>query len=468
MSLPSELRRFIPSVDQLLGTGELDEAMTIYPRWAVLQEIRAVIEEVRQGAIPIVSEGPGRATWLASLAQGAARRAATASRYSLQRVVNATGVVLHTNLGRALLAQAAVDHVVAVATRYSNLELDLATGERGHRYDHVRELVRALTGAEDAIVVNNNAAAVLLCLSALATGKQVVVSRGELVEIGGSFRIPDIMAHSGCRLVEVGTTNRTHLADYERAITPETALVLKVHTSNFRIIGFTATVEVDTLVPLARAHGIPIMNDLGAGCLVQLRDLGLPHEPTVQEAVKAGADVVTFSGDKLLGGPQIGVIAGKRDLIKRLEHHPLLRALRVDKLTLAAFEATLRIYRDAKDPVAQLPSLRMLRADASAIKQRAESFAARLAPELPEGSTATLMPGSSQVGAGSAPGVELPTVLVAIRPRDTEVAAIEARLRAMSPAVMVRVHAGELLIDLRTVEPDEEAIVLAALATALR
>ena len=468
MTAPEEPRRFIPSVDKLLAAPELASAMATTPRWAVVQEVRAVIEEVRNGTIPIVTDTALRAPWLTSLAQEAARRAAVASQYSLRRVINATGVVLHTNLGRAPLAQAAIDHVAAVARHYSNLELDLDTGERGHRYDHVRELICALTGAEDAIAVNNNAAAVLLCLSALAAGKQVVVSRGELVEIGGSFRIPDIMVQSGCLLVEVGTTNRTHLADYQRAITSDTALLLKVHPSNFRVIGFTAAVEVDALVPLARQYGIPVMNDLGAGCLVELRDLGLPHEPTVQEAVKQGADLVTFSGDKLLGGPQIGVIAGTRAMIKRLEKHPLLRALRIDKLTLAAFEATLRIYRDAKDPVAELPSLRMLRTDAAVIRQRADAFAARLAPTLPHGTEVSVTAGSSQVGAGSAPGLDVPTFLVAVRPAGPEVAEIDARLRAMAPAVMLRVHGGDLLIDLRTVEVDEEPMILEALANALR
>ncbi|MBA3395924.1 MAG: L-seryl-tRNA(Sec) selenium transferase [Deltaproteobacteria bacterium] len=468
MPLPNELRPLIPSVDKLLGTREITEAIAMYPRWAVLQEVRAVIEEVRAGTIPLVTDPGLREAWLASLAEEAARRAVGASGYSLRHVVNATGVVLHTNLGRARLAPAAIEHLVAVATRYTNLELELATGERGHRYDHVRELVRALTGAEDAIVVNNNAAAVLLCLSALAAGKQVIVSRGELVEIGGSFRIPDIMAQSGCQLVEVGTTNRTHLADYEHAVTPQTALLLKVHTSNFRVVGFTAAVGVDELIPLAREHGLPIMNDLGAGCLVQLRDLGLPHEPTVQDAVKQGADLVTFSGDKLLGGPQLGVIAGKREIVKRLEKHPLLRALRVDKLTLAAFEATLRIYRDARDPIAELPSLRMLRIDAATIKQRAEAFVARLVPRLAAGTEVSVQPGSSQVGAGSAPGVDLPTFLVVIQPHATEVATIEARLRQLTPAVMVRVHGGDLLVDLRTVDVDEESILLEALATSVR
>jgi L-seryl-tRNA(Ser) seleniumtransferase len=468
MSLPNELRRYIPSVDRLIATDPLAEALTRYPRWAVLQELRSVVDEIRDGVIPLVTDPALRDRWLASLAEEASRRAARASAYSLRRVINATGVILHTNLGRARLAQAAIDHVAEIAACYSNLELDLGTGERGHRYDHVRELICALTGAEDAIVVNNNAAAVLLCLSALASGKEVVVSRGELVEIGGSFRIPEIMKLSGCRLVEVGTTNRTHLDDYERAITRETALLLKVHTSNFRVVGFTSSVPVDELAPLARQRGVPVMNDLGAGCLVGLRELGVLDEPTVQQAVKAGADVVAFSGDKLLGGPQIGVIAGKKPIIKQLESHQLLRALRIDKLTLAAFEATLRIYRDAKDPIADLPSLRMLRIDAGAIKQRAEAFAARLAPGLPEGARVEVIPGSSQVGAGSAPGVDLPTFLVAIAPRDVEVAAIEARLRATATPVMVRVHDGALLIDLRTVEIDEEAPLLEAVAAALR
>ncbi|HSS02782.1 MAG TPA: L-seryl-tRNA(Sec) selenium transferase, partial [Kofleriaceae bacterium] len=459
---------FAEERDRAYQGGDLEGAIATTPRWAVVQEVRAVIEDVRNGTIPIVTDAAQRAPWLASLAQEAARRAAVASQYSLRRVINATGVVLHTNLGRAPLAPAAIEHVAAVARHYSNLELDLDTGERGHRYDHVRELICALTGAEDAIAVNNNAAAVLLCLSALAAGKQVVVSRGELVEIGGSFRIPDIMAQSGCRLVEVGTTNRTHLADYQRAITPETALLLKVHPSNFRVIGFTSAVEVDQLVPLARQVGVPVMNDLGAGCLIDLRDLGLPHEPTVQEAVKQGADLVTFSGDKLLGGPQIGVIAGTRAMIKRLEKHPLLRALRIDKLTLAAFEATLRIYRDARDPIAELPSLRMLRADAAAIRQRAEAFVARLTPRLPQGSAMSVIAGSSQVGAGSAPGIDVPTFLIAVRPTGAEVAEIDARLRAMSPAVMLRVYGGDLLIDLRTVEADEESMLVEALANALR
>jgi L-seryl-tRNA(Ser) seleniumtransferase len=467
MSKAEELRRFIPSVDRLLSTEELKAALDRHPRWVVLQEVRALLDDLRAGAIPIVTEAAGREAWYGELAAEAARRAAAASGLSLRRVLNATGVVLHTNLGRAPLARRAMDHALEIGARYSNLELDLATGERGTRYAHVRDLICALTGAEDAIVVNNNAAAVLLCLSELAAGREVVTSRGELVEIGGSFRIPDIMRQSGCRLVEVGTTNRTHLADYERALTEDTALLLKVHTSNFRIVGFTASVPVADLVPLARPRGLPVMHDLGAGCLIDLRPLGLPHEPTVQQALSEGADLVTFSGDKLLGGPQLGIIAGRAELIGRLQKHPLLRALRVDKMTLAAFEATLRIYRDARDPAAEVPALRMLAASAESIRERAAPLAARLAGELPAGSSVEVIAGSSQVGAGSAPGVDLPTWLIAIRPRQPEVAVIEARLRSMTPAVLLRVHAGALLVDLRTVDPDEEEALLAALVAAL-
>jgi L-seryl-tRNA(Ser) seleniumtransferase len=461
------MRRFIPSVDSLLLTEALRAALASYPRWVVLQETRAVLEAIRAGEIPLVTDPAQREAWVADLGREAAHRVEGASGYSLKRVLNATGVVLHTNLGRALLAPSALEHVVAIASRYSNLELDLATGERGTRYEHVRDLICALTGAEDAVAVNNNAAAVLLCLSELAAGREVVTSRGELVEIGGSFRIPDIMRQSGCRLVEVGTTNRTHLVDYERALTSETALLLKVHQSNFRIVGFTAAVPVAELVPLARKHGLPLLHDLGAGCLIDLRPLGLPHEPTVQEALAEGADLVTFSGDKLLGGPQLGVIAGRRALVARLKKHPLLRAVRVDKLTLAAFEATLRIYRDSRDPAAFLPSLRMLRLGAEELERRARAFATALTPRLGRGAPVSVRPGSSQVGAGAAPGTELPTFLVAVRPTDLEVAEIEARLRRATPPVLLRVHDGDLLIDLRTVEPDEEAALLEALVAAL-
>jgi L-seryl-tRNA(Ser) seleniumtransferase len=467
MSLPNELRRFIPSVNTLLSTEPIVDAMRDCPRWALVQETRAVVDEIREGEIPVVQEKAELASWHASLGSSIASRARAASRYSLQRVINATGVVLHTNMGRALLAAPAVEHMVRVASRYSNLELDLKTGERGSRYDHVSELICELTGAEDAIVVNNNAAAVVLCLSEMAKGREVVIARGELVEIGGSFRIPEIMELSGCKLKEIGATNRSHLRDYEQAIGEDTALLLKVHTSNYRVIGFTKEVTVPELLPLARAHGLPIMNDLGAGCLVDLREFGLPHEPTVQEALQEGADLVTFSGDKLLGGPQIGVIAGRSTFIDRLKRHQLLRALRVDKLTLAALEATLRIYRDAKNPSSEIPGLQMLAIDADTLKKRATALATTLQERCAPGTGVQVVPGQSQVGAGSAPEAGLETHLVAIRPAVHEVATIDAALRKMNPAVMLRVYDGELLVDLRTVFPDEEEGLVESLVGAL-
>jgi L-seryl-tRNA(Ser) seleniumtransferase len=432
-----------------------------------LQETRAVVDEIREGAIPVVQAKAELASWHDRLGESIATRARVASRYSLQRVINATGVVLHTNMGRALLAPAAVEHMVQVATRYSNLELDLTTGERGSRYAHVSQLICDLTGAEDAIVVNNNAAAVVLCLTEMAKGREVVIARGELVEIGGSFRIPEIMEMSGCKLKEVGATNRSHLHDYENAIGEDTALLLKVHTSNYRVIGFTKEVTVPELVPLAAANDLPIMNDLGAGCLVDLRQFGLPHEPTVQEALQDGADLVTFSGDKLLGGPQIGVIAGRARYIQRLKRNQLLRALRVDKLTLAALEATLRIYRDAKDPSTQIPGLQMLAISADTLLERANAIAEQLRERVAPGTGIRVVPGQSQVGAGSAPEAGLDTHLVAIRPALHEVATLDACLREMNPAVMLRVYDGELLLDLRCVFLDEEEALVESLIRAL-
>ncbi len=467
MSLPNELRRYIPSVNTLLSTEPIVAALLEYPRWALLQETRALVDEIREGVIPVVQDKAQLATWHQGLGETIAARAREASRYSLKTVINATGVVLHTNMGRALLAQPAIDHMVNVASRYSNLELDLSTGERGSRYDHVAQLISELTGAEDAIVVNNNAAAVVLCLSEMAKGREVIISRGELVEIGGSFRIPEIMELSGCTLKEIGATNRSHYSDYENAIGEDTALLLKVHTSNYRIIGFTKEVTVPELVPLAKAKGLPIMNDLGAGCLVDLRQFGLPHEPTVQEALEEGADLVTFSGDKLLGGPQIGVIAGKSEYIERLKRNQLLRALRVDKLTLAALEATLRIYRDAKDPTSEIPGLRMLAIDADTLKKRAAAFADSLRDRIHPATKLRICYGQSQVGAGSAPESGLDTHLVAITPHVAEVASVDAALRSMNPAILLRVYDGELLIDLRTVFPEEEKHLAESLVSAL-
>jgi L-seryl-tRNA(Ser) seleniumtransferase len=460
----SAARRALPSVDRLLNEPRTLELVARYGRPLVVETLRDLLEEARAAlgahqARDSVDES--------ALVAACAARLATVTRASLRPVFNLTGTVLHTNLGRALMPRSAAEAVVRAMTRAVNLEFDVEGAARGERDSHIEHWLTMLTGAEAAAVVNNNAAAVYLVLNTLAARREVLVSRGELVEIGGAFRIPDIMSRAGCKLREVGTTNRTHARDYRAALGPRSAAVMKVHTSNYAIRGFTAAVAERELAQIAREHGLPFVIDLGSGMLVDLENYGLPHEPTAREALAQGADLVTFSGDKLLGGPQLGIIAGRAELIGRLQKHPLLRALRVDKMTLAAFEATLRIYRDARDPAAEVPALRMLAASAESIRERAAPLAARLAGELPAGSSVEVIAGSSQVGAGSAPGVDLPTWLIAIRPRQPEVAVIEARLRSMTPAVLLRVHAGALLVDLRTVDPDEEEALLAALVAAL-
>ncbi|MCP4449247.1 MAG: L-seryl-tRNA(Sec) selenium transferase [Myxococcales bacterium] len=463
MSLPKDHYRHIPSVGTLIAAAPTRDVLAHCPRWAVLQETRALVQAMRDGEEPIVTKDEDKDAWHQRLAVQIASRAQETANYSLSRVINATGVVLHTNMGRALLAPAAIEHMANVAANYSNLELDLQTGERGSRYEHVRQLVCDLTGAQDAIVVNNNAAAVVLCLSVFAKDRDVILARGELVEIGGSFRIPEIMELSGCRLREIGTTNRVHLRDYETAVSEDTALLLKVHTSNYRVIGFTKTVSAADLRPLADESGVPIMYDLGAGCLVDLGAFGLPAEPTVQESLASGADIVTFSGDKLLGGPQVGVVAGRADLIDKLKKHQLLRAFRVDKLCLAALEATLRIYRDTQAPSTEIPCLQMLGLSSESIAERAKKFSESLRGVLPGDWQMQLRSGQSQVGAGSSPENGLPTTLVAIATGSSQAATVETALRRHRPAVMLRVGGGELLIDLRTVDPKDEDALTAAL-----
>ena len=385
--------------------------------------------------------------------------------FSLRPVINATGVILHTNLGRALLSEAAIARVVAVSAAYSNVELDLETKERGSRYAHVNGLLRRLTSAEDALVVNNNAAAVLLALESLARGREVVVSRGELIEIGGEFRIPDIMLRSGARLREVGTTNRTHPRDYAEAIGADTALLLKVHTSNYRVVGFTADVSSRELVAIGRARGVPVMEDLGSGSLLDLRAHGFPHEPTVPEVVAAGVDLVSFSGDKLLGGPQAGIVVGRTDLVARLKKNPLNRALRIDKLTVAALEATLTAY-EGGDAAHVVPTLRRLTEPLPAIRTRARRLLGRLDPAVRRRLAARLVDATSRVGGGALPTVELPTVAVALGAAGAQARALDVALRTGDPPVVARVVDDRLLLDCRTVLPSEVGPLAAALARA--
>jgi len=424
------------------------------PRWALVEAARAAIATRRA---QLLGGGDGAAPAIDAHDVAAAARALT--RPALRRVINATGVVLHTNLGRAPLAEPARAAIDDVAAGYSNLEYDLARGARGSRHDHLRALLRELTGAEDALVVNNNAAATVLGLAALATGKQIVVSRGELIEIGGSFRLPEILALSGGVLVEVGTTNKTHLRDYEAAIGPDTGLLLKVHRSNFAIVGFTSEVVAEEVVALGKSRGIATMIDLGSGAIVDRatqQRWGLPDEPTIAETVATGADLVTFSGDKLLGGPQAGVAVGSAAAVERARKHPLMRALRPDKLTLAGLAATLSLVRDGR--LDDIPAMRMLGTTAEALRARADALAAAIGAVA--GLAIAVEPCTSTVGGGAMPTAALPSWAVTLRGGSAD--ALDGALRAAPVPVIARIADGRVWLDVRTIAPGELAEVAAA------
>ena len=461
----ARLRR-LPAVDQVLReVGDRSEARAV-PRPRLTALVRDVLDAARRRVLSGEAEPPDAAALVGRVLEQLGRQGA----FSLRPVINATGVVLHTNLGRAPLSALALERITTVAEGYANLELDLASKERGSRYAHVEELLRRLTGAEDALVVNNNAAAVLLALETLAHGKEVVVSRGELIEIGGEFRIPDIMLRSGAVLREVGTTNRTHPKDYVGAIGPNTGLLLKVHASNYRVIGFTADVSSRDLVALGHERGLPVMEDLGSGSLIDLRRWGFPYEPTVQEVVAAGVDLVSFSGDKLLGGPQAGIVVGRRELVGRLKKNPWNRALRIDKLTLAALEATLYAY-DADRALETVPTLRLLTEPLVAVRRRAQRLLARLGPELKRRLAAQVVEGRAQVGGGALPTVELPTAAVVLGATAASARALDEALRRGNPPSIGRIVDDRLLLDCRTVLPGQVnalagAVTAAAAATA--
>lgn len=459
---PAALRR-LPSVDQVVRRlGERPEAREVArPRLTAL--VRDLVDDERR-RVAAGDTAPADAEALATRAAGVLARAGA---FSLRPVINATGVVLHTNLGRALLSQLAVDRLSRVAGYYSNLELDVASKERGSRYSHVEPLLRRLTGAEDALVVNNNAAAVLLALETLAHGREVVVSRGELIEIGGEFRIPDIMRRGGAVLREVGATNRTHLRDYAEAIGPQTALLLKVHTSNYRVVGFTADVSSRELVELGRQRGLPVMEDLGSGSLIDLRQYGFPYEPTVPEVVASGVDLVSFSGDKLLGGPQAGIIIGRRELVQRLKKNPWNRALRIDKLTLAALEATLYAYEAGCAPET-VPTLRQLTEPLGSVRRRAQRVLARIPPAVRTSLAARMVGASAEVGGGALPTATLPSAAVQIGANPEAARALDVALRLVEPAVIGRIADDRLLLDCRTVLPSQIAALAAAITAAAR
>jgi L-seryl-tRNA(Ser) seleniumtransferase len=451
-----ELLQHLPKIDEMMLFLEKDGRLAWVPRELVKEACRSVVEELRGR---ILADAAKTKDLRLPTKEAAAERAAEVieglGSYRLRRVINATGVILHTNLGRAPLCREALDRIVEVARGYSNLEYDIEKGERGLRYDHVRRLLCALAGAEDALVVNNNAAAVLLVLNSLAEGKEAIVSRGELIEIGGEFRIPEVMAKSGARMREVGTTNRTRLADYERAIGPETGLILKVHTSNYRIVGFTEEAGLASLVEMGRKHGLPVMDDLGSGCFIDLDRYGLEREPTVRDSIATGVDVVAFSGDKLLGGPQAGIIMGKRAILERIRNNPLNRALRIDKLTLAALEATMVKYLRPAEALTGIRVLKALTEPLEAVRKRARRLVALLRRGLPEGLEVSLIDGVSMAGGGSLPTREIPTVLVGIRSTVCSAAALEQRLRRGTTPIIARVADEMVLFDMRTLDPDE-------------
>ena len=445
--------RAIPSVDKVLAHPALGDANSALPHDVVVAAVRSEVEKVREAFLRDETDIPS----IDEVAVRSARAAFRLTAARLRPVINATGVIIHTNLGRAPLSKAAMEAVARMAS-YSNLEYDLDAGARGSRYSHAGDLIRQVTGCEDALVVNNNAAALVLVLGTLANGREVVVSRGQLVEIGGGFRIPEIMEQSGVTLVEVGTTNRTYLADYANAITPDTSLLMRIHASNFRVVGFTTQPDVGEIAALAHNHSLLMVDDVGSGALIDTARFGLAPEPLVQSSIKDGADVVLFSGDKLLGGPQCGIIAGRKSLVDRLKKHPLARALRVDKITLAALEATLLHYLKG-EAEREVPIWRMVAMSEQDLKQKAEAWSARLNKS---GLTTLVERGQSAIGGGSLPGETLPTWLVGIK-SDQPAGRIAEHLRQMDPPVIVRVEKGAILVDPRTVQEDEVEILLTQL-----
>jgi L-seryl-tRNA(Ser) seleniumtransferase len=463
-----QLLKKLPGVDHLLLLSQKRKELGGTPKSVLLQSVREALDHLRHRILHDPAFDTAQDLSDQALLTLIARRVAELLTTNLQRTINATGVVVHTNLGRSCLAPATVEHLVTTATRYSNLEFDLRKGRRGSRHTIVDDLLCRLSGAEAAMAVNNNAAAVLLCLDTLAHGRQVIISRGELVEIGGSFRIPDVMAKSGAILKEIGTTNRTHRRDYEGAVGTDTGLLLKVHTSNYSIVGFTTAVELKELVEIGARFDLPVMEDLGSGNLIDFSRYGGPTEPTVQNSIAAGADVVTFSGDKLLGGPQAGLIVGKKNILDRLKTNPLARALRIDKMTLAALEATLRLYLDEADALAQIPTLAMLTTPLTELEGRAQRLSAAL-DELADQRLGTdLCRLASVSGGGSLPGVGLPSWGVSVSIAGRSPNAIEKNLRNQQPAVIGRIENDQFILDPRTIMEDEIELIVSAFRKLLK
>ncbi len=452
--MEENLFRKIPKVDLFLKDEELVEALGDNPRTYLIDSVRKVLsgkrDEIRKGKVPDLSFDSLKREILEELRK---RKSP-----NLKKVINATGVVLHTNLGRAPLPGKAIAHLEQISNGYSNLEYDVIKGKRGLRYRNVEDLLKRLTGAEDVCVVNNNAGAVLLILSALASGKEVIVSRGELIEIGGSFRIPDVMMQSGAILKEVGTTNKTHLFDYENAISESTGLLMRVHTSNYKILGFTEKPSLTEIVNLGKRYGIPVYEDLGSGSFIDVTKFGLSHEPTVQEVIKSGVDVVSFSGDKLLGSAQAGIILGKRELLRMIKKHPLNRALRVGKLTLSVLEATLRLYLDEDMAVREIPVLMLLSQSLETIKMKAEKLCSKL-QEFSDIIEISMVEDESEVGGGALPLQKLPTYAVCLRHKLYDIGAFDCLLRNFEVPIVARIKNDRILLDMRTVFYEEVDLI---------
>lgn len=458
----------IPKVDEILDKNSIKELLNYIPRKTVLDSIRMEIEEIRgkiKGKIlseeEIINE-------IENIDFKIKKRADEKNAYKLKRVVNATGVVIHTNLGRSLINEKIMDNVKEIAINYSNLEYDLETGSRGSRYSHLEEIIAEITGGEAAMVVNNNAAAVILVLSTMAKDKEVIVSRGELVEIGGSFRIPDVMEQSGASLVSVGTTNKTHLWDFENAINENTGALLKVHTSNYRILGFTSNVDSEELIPLKEKYNLPLIEDLGSGVLIDLSKYGIEYEPTVQESLRKGVDIVTFSGDKLLGGPQVGVIVGKKEYIQAMKKNPFTRAFRVDKFTISALEATLRYYLDEGTAVKEIPTLAMLVMCLEEIEKKAIELKSRMDEKSFDDSLQiNIEDNFSEVGGGSLPLEKLPTKCIVLTLNDLSTQEFENNLRKFHIPIITRLYKDRVYLDLRTIKEEEFDVIVEGISFAL-
>lgn len=463
------LLRNLPKVDNILEKKGIKNLLNNYPRDYVLKAIRESLDEVRNSVINNrICEEEFKIKVL-NIEDDVIERIKKKNQFKLKKVINATGTVIHTNLGRSVLTDDILDNVKEVSTGYSNLEYDLINGKRGSRYSHLIELIREITGAEDAIIVNNNAAAVLLVLSSLGKDKEVVVSRGELIEIGGAFRIPDVMEQSGCHLVEVGTTNKTHLSDYEHAITEDTGALLKVHTSNYKILGFTESVDSKDLSSLGKDNSIPVIEDLGSGVLVDLSKYNLSYEPTVGETLKKGVDIVTFSGDKLLGGPQAGIIVGKKEYIDLCKRNPLNRALRIDKFTIAALESVLRYYIDEKDAVKNIPTLRMITMKKEEIENKAKLLKDKIDElSLNKEIKIDMVDLVSQVGGGSMPLEELPSKGISLHLENYSANKMEEFFRNYKIPIIARISDNVIYFDLRTVEIEEIEIIVDAIASFIK